>query len=55
MGSVAVTFTAASVRFRLVIDEQPISVSEWLTVPQVAERLNIRITRVHRLIREGEL
>ncbi|MGH3426108.1 MAG: Rv2175c family DNA-binding protein [Terriglobales bacterium] len=37
------------------VDEQPISSNEWLTVPQVAERLNIRITKVHRLIAEGEL
>ncbi|HEX3733077.1 MAG TPA: Rv2175c family DNA-binding protein [Mycobacteriales bacterium] len=37
------------------VDEQPISSNEWLTVPQVAERLNIRITKVHRLISEGEL
>jgi hypothetical protein len=31
------------------------AVQEWLTVPDVAERLGIRITRVHQLIREGAL
>ncbi|MGI8646899.1 MAG: DNA-binding protein [Acidimicrobiales bacterium] len=36
-------------------DEQLISSNEWLTVPAVAQRLNVRITRVHRMIAEGEL
>ena len=28
---------------------------EWLTVPDVAERLDIPVTRVHQLLREGGL
>jgi hypothetical protein len=30
-------------------------VDEWLTVPDVAERLGIPVTRVHQLLRDGEL
>jgi excisionase family DNA binding protein len=28
---------------------------EWLTVPEVAERLGIPVTRVHQLLRDGAL
>lgn len=31
------------------------SVGEWLTLPDVAELLNIPVTRVHRLIEDGAL
>ncbi len=55
MGSVAVTFTTASVRFASVTDEPPISSNEWLTVPDVAQRLDLRLTRVRRMISDGEL
>ncbi|HEV2089073.1 MAG TPA: Rv2175c family DNA-binding protein [Cryptosporangiaceae bacterium] len=27
----------------------------WLTVPEVAERLGVRVTRVHQLVRDGSL
>ena len=30
-------------------------VPEWLTVPDVAERLGVPVTRVHQLLREGGL
>jgi Rv2175c C-terminal domain of unknown function/DNA-binding protein Rv2175c, wHTH domain len=30
-------------------------VVEWLTVPDVAERLGVPVTRVHQLLREGGL
>ncbi|MGH3545028.1 MAG: Rv2175c family DNA-binding protein [Mycobacteriales bacterium] len=36
-------------------DEQPIESGQWLTVPEVAQRLNVRITRVHRMISETEI
>ena len=36
-------------------DELTISSAEWLTVPEVAERLGIRITKVHRLINDHQL
>ncbi|MBA3970294.1 MAG: helix-turn-helix domain-containing protein [Gemmatimonadetes bacterium] len=55
MGSVAIAFTSASVRFASVSDELPISSNEWLTIPEVAQRLDVRITRVHRMISEVEL
>lgn len=29
--------------------------TEWLTVPEVAERLSIPVNRVHQLLREGHL
>jgi excisionase family DNA binding protein len=29
--------------------------TDWLTVPEVAERLGIPVTRVHQLIRDGSL
>jgi hypothetical protein len=30
-------------------------VEEWLTVPDVAERLDVPVTKVHQLLREGGL
>jgi len=38
-----------------VIDEQEISSADWLSVPEVAERLHLRIPQVHRLIGDGQL
>lgn len=32
-----------------------ITTSAWLPVPDVAEQLGVRVTRVHRMMREGEL
>ncbi len=33
----------------------PTGPENWLTLPDVAERLDVPITRVHRMIREGQL
>jgi Rv2175c C-terminal domain of unknown function len=33
----------------------PVSPSGWVTVPDLAERLDVPVTRVHQMIREGAL
>ncbi|MFB9239576.1 Rv2175c family DNA-binding protein [Plantactinospora siamensis] len=33
----------------------PAGPAGWLTLPDVAERLEVNVTRVHRMIREGQL
>lgn len=33
----------------------PADLADWLTLPDVAERLDVRITRVHQMIRDGQL
>ena len=35
--------------------ELPQSPSEWVTLPDVAERLEVPVTKVHQMIREGAL
>ncbi|MEV4512870.1 Rv2175c family DNA-binding protein [Dactylosporangium sp. NPDC049525] len=34
--------------------EQPVGPAEWLTMPDVAERLGIPVNRVHQLVRERQ-
>lgn len=35
--------------------ELPVAPSAWLTLPDVAERLDVPITKVHQMIRDGAL
>ncbi len=55
VGSANVASTAVSVRFGVVADDTMIVSDEWLTLPDIAERLELRITAVHQLIRDGGL
>ncbi|MFF5227172.1 Rv2175c family DNA-binding protein [Dactylosporangium sp. NPDC000521] len=37
------------------VTEQPVGPAEWLTMPDVAERIGIPVNRVHQLVRERKL
>ncbi|MFF5115715.1 Rv2175c family DNA-binding protein [Dactylosporangium aurantiacum] len=37
------------------VTEQPVGPTEWLTMPDVAERLGIPVNRVHQLVRERKI
>jgi hypothetical protein len=37
------------------VTDTPVEPAEWLTLPDVAERLDLPITKVHQLIRESAL
>ena len=35
--------------------EQPVEPVGWLTVPEIAERLEVPVTRVHQMLRDHQL
>lgn len=35
--------------------DQPTGPAEWINLPDVADRLDVKITKVHQMIRDGEL
>ena len=35
--------------------EHPVEPAEWLTVPEIAQRLDVPVTRVHQMLRDHQL
>jgi hypothetical protein len=37
------------------VTEHPVEPAEWLTVPEIAQRLDVPVTRVHQMLRDHQL
>jgi hypothetical protein len=37
------------------VTEHPVEPAEWLTVPEIAHRLDVPVTRVHQMLRDHQL